>query len=489
MQRLGAFFARVAQRHLPDPLVLACVLTLVVGAVAWILPYDPALRAAGWGSRGAQLARIWLGGLWNPAFLTFALQMCVVLLTGFGLARAPVVLRGLRRLAAWPRSNRGAVALIAAVSCAGCWINWGFGLVFAGVLALEVRAALARRGVACQFALIVASAYVGMMIWHGGLSGSAPLKVAETGVTIATEAGEPLKVPPVSVGRTTLSGSNLLLTTVLLVGIPLTLRGLASRTGAADPDADAAADQETPATRRNEPKGNAVPQPGWADRLNRSRALAATIGVLVLVGVGVQVYDAMRTGGASRATAALHAVNLNTVNSLFLALGILLHPHLASYVTAVTEGGRAIAGIVVQFPLYSGIQALMFGAGLAVALSNGFVDAAQWVADACGISSTTTFPLATFASAGIVNFFVPSGGGQWIVQGPIMCQAAHGLGVSVPQTVMAIAYGDQLTNMVQPFWAIPLMGLTRVDARAFLGYCALLMLLAAPVMAIGLLLY
>jgi short-chain fatty acids transporter len=146
-------------------------------------------------------------------------------------------------------------------------------------------------------------------------------------------------------------------------------------------------------------------------------------------------------------------------------------------------------GIVIQFPLYSGIQALMVGAGLAVWLSGAFVGGSDAIAGALGISAGTTFPIATLASAGVVNFFVPSGGGQWIVQGPIMCQAADALGLPLAQTVMAVAYGDQLTNMVQPFWAIPLMGLTRVDARAFMGYCALLMLLATPLFVLALLLY
>jgi short-chain fatty acids transporter len=146
-------------------------------------------------------------------------------------------------------------------------------------------------------------------------------------------------------------------------------------------------------------------------------------------------------------------------------------------------------GIVVQFPLYSGIQGLMFGAGLAAAVSLGFVEAAQQVADTLSVGVRHTFPLATLFSAGVVNFFVPSGGGQWIVQGPIMCGAAQSLAVPYDQTVMAIAYGDQLTNMVQPFWAIPLMGMTRVNARAFMGYCALLMLLALPVFAVALMLF
>jgi short-chain fatty acids transporter len=162
---------------------------------------------------------------------------------------------------------------------------------------------------------------------------------------------------------------------------------------------------------------------------------------------------------------------------------------LLSYVRAVTDGGRAIVGIVIQFPLYSGIQGVMFGSGLAVAISQWFVDASQWSAELLSVTVGETFPIATFFSAAVVNLSVPSGGGQWIVQGSIMCGAAQSLSTPIDQTVMAIAYGDQLTNMVQPFWAIPLMGMTKVNAREFMGYCALLMLLAIPVFCAALLLF
>ncbi len=127
----------------------------------------------------------------------------------------------------------------------------------------------------------------------------------------------------------------------------------------------------------------------------------------------------------------------------------------------------------------------MAGAGLAAAISNGFVESSQIAAQMFNVPVEGTFPLATLASAGVVNFFVPSGGGQWIVQGPIMCGAAYDLHFSLERTVMAIAYGDQLTNMVQPFWAIPLMGMTKVNAREFMGYCALLMLVAIPIFALA----
>ena len=104
-------------------------------------------------------------------------------------------------------------------------------------------------------------------------------------------------------------------------------------------------------------------------------------------------------------------------------------------------------------------------------------------------SSTTTLPLFTFVSAGIVNIFVPSGGGQWAVQGPIALTAGIDANVPVGKMIMSVAYGDQLTNMLQPFWALPLLAITGVKAKDIVGYTALLMVVAAVWMGFGLLIF
>ena len=442
MERLGGFFARIAQRILPDPMVIACGLTLLVAAAALLFPQTEELGRTAFGPRIPAVAGIWLDGVWNRNFLVFALQMCVVLLTGYGLAKAPPATRVLHFLACRVGSNRSAVLLVTLVSCLGCWINWGFGLIAAGILAVRLRSELDARNVRCQYALIVAGAYAGMMIWHGGLSGSAPLKMARDGVSITRTIDGQIseeKLPAVDISHTTLSATNLVLSVVLIVGVPLLMRSMAVKDPAKLGDLPLpetrapptpAAPRETKVAERSSP----------ADRLNRTRAFPVLIAVVALIAVVVQ----LREHGTA-------AINLNFVNTVFLTLGLLLHRNLVEYVRAVADGGRAITGIVLQFPLYSGIQGLMAGAGLAAALSQGFVNASHWTASALHVSPEHTFPLATFLSAGLVNLFVPSGGGQWIVQGPIMCSAAASLSVPIETTVMAVSYGDQVTNMIQPF--------------------------------------
>ncbi|RMF86020.1 MAG: hypothetical protein D6744_00425 [Planctomycetota bacterium] len=486
VQRLGEWFAAITRRILPDPMVIACLLTFLAAALAIAFPQTAALRDQALAARGLTVARIWFDGVWSPGFLTFALQMCIVLLAGFGLAQAPAAMRFLRWLASGVHNDRGAVLLVAIVSCVGCWVNWGFGLIAAGVLATKVRANLERIGRPANYALIVAAAYAGMMIWHGGLSGSAPLKVAKDGVELpaATTDAAGERIAPLTVAHTLLAPPNLILTAAVWIGIPLVLASMAGgretskeEAGRSQPEAGerkhGTSDEE-----QSHGRGDMQRKPSIADRINEARWVSLTLAA----GFVIVLISLLRENGAA-------AINLNFVNALFLALGLALHRNLREYVTAVAEGGHAVTGIILQFPLYAGIQGIMFGAGLAAAMSQGFVDAAAWCAEAWRLPPSETFPIATLLSAGLVNFFVPSGGGQWIVQGPIMCDAAQHLGVSIEQTVMAVAYGDQWTNMAQPFWAIPLMGMTGVNIRRFMGYCTLLMLLALPVFAAALLLY
>ena len=243
MQRIAEKLAALTRRILPDPMVIACGLTLFVLFLAVALPQDADLRASSWSARISAVAGMWLTGVWDTGFLKFALQMCVVLLTGYGLAKAPAATRFLHFLAGRVGSNRSAVFMVTAVSCVGCWINWGFGLIAAGVLAARLREALRAKGVRCQYALIVAGAYAGMMIWHGGLSGSAPLRVADQGVRIASAAGDPqldasrIEAGPIVVGirRTTLSNANLVLSAILIVFVPVLFRRMASDDVPAEP--------------------------------------------------------------------------------------------------------------------------------------------------------------------------------------------------------------------------------------------------------------
>lgn len=176
-------------------------------------------------------------------------------------------------------------------------------------------------------------------------------------------------------------------------------------------------------------------------------------------------------------------LNLNIVNLIFLTFGILLHQKPKRFIHAFGEATKGASGILLQFPFYAGIMGMMTGAtpegvSLAGEISNLFVS----------ISTERTFPLFAFWSAGIVNFFVPSGGGQWAVQAPIMMPASLDIGVDVAKTAVAISWGDAWTNMIQPFWALPALGIAGLGARDIMGYCAMVLIYSGIIISLGLLL-
>jgi len=169
-------------------------------------------------------------------------------------------------------------------------------------------------------------------------------------------------------------------------------------------------------------------------------------------------------------------LTLNLVIGMFLFAGLLLHGSPERYGRAIQESVGGISGIIIQFPFYAGIMGMMIGANaegetLGKLISDLFI---AW-------SSAETFPLLTFLSAGLLNMFIPSGGGQWAVQGPIMLPAGEVLGVAPEITAMAIAWGDAWTNMIQPFWALPLLAIAGLGARDIMGYCLIMLLYSGVV--------
>jgi len=167
---------------------------------------------------------------------------------------------------------------------------------------------------------------------------------------------------------------------------------------------------------------------------------------------------------------------LNSMNLAFLTAGILLHRTPAAYLKALNESISCGAGILLQYPLYAGIMGMMVSSGLAASLSNWFVS----------LSSTETFPVWTFFSAGLVNLFVPSGGGQWALQAPIVIPAAAQLNVPLAEAAMAVAWGDAWTNLIQPFWTIPLLAVARLSLRDVMGYLIIAMLASGTVISVAL---
>ncbi len=477
---LGLRISGLFRRTAPDPFVLAILLTLLTAILAVVFgdfrSGATGEAPAGIDDRVTMLLDSWRSdssGLWR--FLAFGMQMCLILVTGHALACTRPVRALITRLAMVPRSTSGAALLIGLVACMAGLINWGLGLIVGALFAREVGLSLARRGIRAHYPLLVAAGYSTMMIWHGGLSGSAPLSMTTVdGASkvismqrireiIGADPNAALDPAQTVIGLEQTIGSplNALITGGLILFVPLLLMVLApTRAEDSQPITEFAPVEEADDTHE--------PAETLPDHLDRSLIIALLLAVPLVLAVGRYV-----------AVSGLGNISLNIVNGGMFALGLVLHGSPRAYMNAITEGARGCGGILIQFPLYGGIMGMMEASGLITQLATWFIE----------IGNETTMPMLSMIAAGIVNLFVPSGGGQWAIQGPIALEAGIAAGVSPGRMVMAVAYGDQLTNMLQPFWALPLLAITGVKARDIVGYTAIIMLFGLLWVSFGLLVF
>ncbi|MGP8292297.1 short-chain fatty acid transporter [Vreelandella zhanjiangensis] len=423
---------KLVERYLPDPYIFVLLLTIVAAAAAIAVERQTPLA----------VMRMWGDGFWG--LLTFSMQMLLVLVTGFMLASSPPVKRMLQKLAGTAKSAGGAIILVTLVSLAASWINWGFGLVVGALFAKELA-----RLVRVDYRLLVASAYSGFIVWHGGLAGSIPLTIATEGHFTADQIGV------ISTSSTIFALFNLAIVVCLFIAVPLVNRlMLPDEKDSVYIDSQLLEDEPVSQGRITRP----------AERLENSMALSLLVGVPGLL--FLLDHFILRNGG----------LNLNIVNFLFLFLAIVLHRTPRNLLISLNEAVKGGAGIVIQFPFYAGIMAIMVQSGLAQSMS-------EWL---ISFATATSLPFWSFISAGIVNLFVPSGGGQWAVQAPVMLPAAQALGADISRVAMAVAWGDAWTNLLQPFWALPVLAIAGLKAKDIMGFCLIQLLITGIIISVGL---
>lgn len=438
---------KLVQRFLPDAFVFCIILTIIV--------FIAAMPVAG--MNPIEVANAWGNGVWG--LLLFSMQMALVLVLGSALANAPAIKKVIVKLAGIPKKPASAIAFVTIVSAVCNFINWGFGLIIGALLAKEV----AKKIKGLDYRLVIAAAYSGFVIWHSGISGSIPLGMTSLGAdgAVANTGGAVTEIVPTS--QTIFSAWNLIMVVAVVVVVAIVNMKMHP-----SPKDVVAIDPKLLVDEKVEEAPKATTP---AEKLENSMILSY---IVVLIGVVYLVYYFVNAGSI------LNALSLNIVNFIFLILGIAFHKTPIGYVRAISAAAESAGGIILQFPFYAGIQGMMVTAGasgvsLAGAISNAFVS----------ISNERTFPVLCYLAAGIVNFFVPSGGGQWAVQGPIMMPAGLELGVSPAVTAMGIAWGDAWTNMLQPFWALPALGIAGLGARDIMGYCAIVLIVAGIITALG----
>lgn len=466
--RLTAFFRATA----PDPFVIAVLLTLLTAALALIrTDASPQSLVDAWSGASGAFGR---DGVWR--LLTFSMQMCLILVTGHALASARPASWLIDRLARLPRTGPQAVALVAAVACALGVINWGLALIGGAILARRVGLAMQRRGVPTHYPLLAAAGYMGLLVFHGGFSGSAPLKVTtEKDLIELLGAERAALIDPIPLTATLLSPMNLIITGGLVVLCPLLLALMHPK----DPALVRVADRFTREDRAAPPVspsgagGFDGERAGFIPRLLDDTPI---INYTLAAIIAWWAWGYYFPGGGK--PSGVWSLTPDSVNLTMLLLGLVLHGSPRRYLAAVDDAASGCGGIIIQFPLYAGIMGMMQTSGLTALIAGDITRAA----------TPGTLLLLTFFAAVVVGLFIPSGGAQWVVQGPIALDAARALGLDPASMVMPIAYGDQLANMLQPFWALPLLAVTGVRGREIIGYTALVMLAAGIWISAGLLL-
>lgn len=414
--------ARIAISLVPDAFSIAIILTFATlfASVAWA------------GASPGVALRAWGQGLWT--LLPLSMQIAFVVFAGYLLAVSPPMARLIDGIAALPRTSAQAVGLAAFTSMGISWLNWGVGLVASAILVKSIAAR--RRDV--NYPLLVAAGYLGMGVtWHAGPSGTVPLLFAGRDSFMVRDG---LIQAPVPLAQTIFAPFNMIFTAIaaLLIGFVAVL--LARRPGSMLPPL------ETLAPERNLEIAPVLKTP--AERLSHARAPMLALGLL---GLGFLLIE----GGAGR-----FALSLDMVNLIVLFLALLLHRNAASLLAHVEEAAKPLHGIVLQFPLYAGIYGLIKDTGLADRLAEVFLS----------VATHESLPGVVFAYSAFLNYWVPSGGAKWAMEAPYLLKSAAALDVSSAKIAMAYSYGDMATNLIQPFWAIPLLGLARLEFKHILGY-------------------
>jgi short-chain fatty acids transporter len=436
LKNWGDGMTRWSEKWIPDALVIVWILTII----AFILTFI-------WGKTtplGAVIA--WGKGFW--ALLEFGMQMCLIMMTGYILASSPPVKRILDGLASLPNPDQPYQAILAMClfSMITAWLQWGLSLIGSAMFALF----LIQRNPKTDYRLLVAAAYLGLgCTWHAGLSGSATLLVNTPDNFLIK--GKILE-GTIPITETIFSPFNLILTVIIVVAVTLlmcAMHPVPEKTYRVKPELLNQLKLYVPPEK---PTGALSPS-DWLNWWPGFNILAAAVGLLWLG------WEVGQKGFAK-------SVNLNNINMFFLMLGVLFHWRPWSFLKACEDAGKAVWGVIVQFPFYAGIFGLFKFTALGDALTNAFV----------AISNPQTFYLIIYWYSGIENYFVPSGGSKWAITAPFIVPAAKTLSVSVPKTVLTYAWGDMMTDMIQPFWAIAMLAVAKLEFREIMGWLMMVFL-------------
>ncbi|MAI75688.1 MAG: serine--pyruvate aminotransferase [Rickettsiales bacterium] len=440
-QKLGIFnslskpFVKLVERFYPDAFIFVIVLSVLTFILA-LVNTD---------STPVEVLEAWGNGL--PKLFTFTAQITIIMITAHALAHTKPVENTLSKIGSYPNTQIQAYALVTFISGIASLFAWSFGLIVGGIVSKFVAIGCSKKRIRIHYPLLVASAYSGYVIWHMGYSSSAALFVSSEGHSLINQIG----IIPVT--ETIFTSFNITLAVITLIIItvvnPLMRPVNDSEINEIDPNVfrvDTENNDENSLTNDNRT---------FAQIIENNRFISLFVGFCLLFFI---LYVFYKKG---------FSLDLNLVSWTFLGIGLLLSNSPIHYVKLVNKAAITVGPIILQYPFYAGIMGMMADTGLINVVAEKISQ----------ISSPETLGFYSFLSGGLVNMFIPSGGGQWAVQGPVMIEAAKNLNVEPYVIVLGVAYGDQWTNMIQPFWTIPLLAIAGLHMRQIMGYTFVIFLL------------
>lgn len=453
LEKLGLVFEAWVRKYMPDPFVLVLLLTLLTFALSAISQISTQPEAA----LLLSLTHAWVKGFWE--LLSFSMQMVLIVVTGEAVVTTRPIQKIFNRISDLPRSATGALWLLSSFALAAGWLHWGFGLIGSALLARQMAVVLEKKKIRVDYPLIGTAAYLAMLLWHAGTTASAPLLINTPGHFLEKSIG----LIPLS--QSIFLPMNWVSCLVLFAVVPWMIVRMNPRDPAHQRPMSQWMKPEQMEPLETHPPSSAKPLE-FGERLDHNPWIGRICGI---IGIGSILLQARFDPSFS--------LTHNTVNLTLLSLGLLIHGAPRSYAQAISGSVRGTSGIILQYPFYGGIMGLIEGSGLGRTIAHGFIT----------FASTHTLPFFAYLAATFTKLFVPSGGGEWAVEGPVMLEAAKNLGAPIGKTTMGIAYGNMVGNLFQPFWALPLLSVLGLRARDIMGYCLVVFLFAFPFLGLMLL--
>lgn len=440
IKKMLNFFLKFMSKYLPNPFTIAWGISLFVATMAMIFAHATPIN----------IVQYWGEGFW--ALLSFAMQMSLLIISGYALATSDIVIKGLKKLVRIPKTPTQTILFVSFISMGLYFVNWGLGLIAGGLLAREAS----KVHKDTDFRLLVTAAFSGIIIVHGGLSASVPLLINTPGHFAEKQIGL------VPFTQTIFGIQNLFIVITLVIVIPFFCLLMMPKKGEevfADPTLFEEDEiEEVPVNTENL---------SFGDKIDRSKILNFTLWGSGLAYIIFYFY----TKGFS--------LNINIINLIFIVLGLALHGSLIKYTEAFTKGCTAAGGVILQFPFYAGIMGIMTGSGLVTLISHWLIS----------VATPKTFELLCYFSSLIITMFVPSAGGHWAIQAPFMIPPALALGVPAWKVAMGVAWGESIWNIICPMWALPLLAIAKLKLSDLIGYSVLLFIIGNIVAIAGIMIF